>query len=102
MADFEEIDKARKALGLKEEATLDEIKNKYRKLALKYHPDKCKGKSKQLCEEKFKKLTHANDILMRYCSGYRYSFRKKDVKRNTLDKKVYDYLRHFYYDDFMA
>jgi preprotein translocase subunit Sec63 len=102
MADFEQINKARKILDLKEEATLDEIKNNYRKLALKYHPDKCKEEDRKKCEEKFKEITHANDILMRYCGGYRYSFKKKDVKRNTLDKKVYDYLRRFYYDEFMS
>jgi DnaJ-class molecular chaperone len=99
MADFERIDKARKTLGLKEEATLDEIKEKYRKLAIKYHPDKCKGKSKKKCEDKFKELTHANDVLMSYCGGYRYSFKKKDVQKNTMNQELYEHLSRFYSDD---
>ncbi len=99
MADFNEINLARKILGLKEEASLGEIKDSYRKLAIKYHPDKCKGKSKKKCEDKFKELTHANDILMSYCVGYRYSFKRNDVKRNSMNKELYEHLRRFYSDD---
>ena len=47
MADFEQIDGARKLLGLDNTATMEEIKNAYRGLALKYHPDKCKGNKKK-------------------------------------------------------
>ena len=34
-----------KILGLERNATQDEIKKKYKKLALKFHPDKMVGKS---------------------------------------------------------
>ncbi len=47
MADFKEIDEARKTLGLTEYATLKEITGAYRRLSLKYHPDKCKGEKKK-------------------------------------------------------
>ena len=40
MANFEEIDKARKLLGLGEAATLKQIKQAYRQMAFRYHPDK--------------------------------------------------------------
>jgi len=96
MADFKQIDEARKLLGLEEDATLEEIKKAYKKLALKYHPDRCKDEKKKECEEMFKKIAHANDILMAYCAGYRYSFKEKDVKRNTMDKEFYDHLKRFY------
>jgi len=96
MADFKQIDEARKLLGLEEDATLEEIKKAYKKLALKYHPDRCKDEKKKECEEMFKKIAHANDILKAYCAGYRYSFKEKDVKRNTLDKEFYDHLKRFY------
>ena len=39
MANFEEIDKARRLLGLGDRATLKEIKQAYRKMAFRYHPD---------------------------------------------------------------
>lgn len=44
-------------LGVKENATEKEIKNAYRKLAVKYHPDKNPGDKK--AEEKFKKISEA-------------------------------------------
>ena len=96
MADFNEIDEARKTLGLGETATREEIKSAYKKLALKYHPDKCKGGKKKECEEAFKKIAHANEVLMNYCAGYKYSFKEKAVKGNTMDKEFHDHLKRFY------
>jgi len=83
-------------LGLEDCATFDEIKQAYRELSLKYHPDRCKGESKKDCEEMFKKINNANGILLGYCAGYQYSFKEKDVKRNTMDKEFYEYLKRFY------
>ena len=96
MADFKEIDEARKILELGETATLREIKNTYRSMALKYHPDKCKNADKKTAEEMFKKINHANEILMSYCAGYKYSFKEKDVKKNTMDREFYKHLKKFY------
>ncbi len=96
MADFKQIDEARKLLGLEECATLKEIKSAYRKIAFKYHPDKCKDAEKKRCEEMFKKITHANDILMSYCAGCKYSFKEEDVEKGTADKEFYEHLRRFY------
>ncbi|MBN2830886.1 MAG: DnaJ domain-containing protein [Candidatus Omnitrophica bacterium] len=96
MAGFREIDEARKLLGLNEEVTIEEIKDAFRVLAVKYHPDKHKGKDKKHYEELFKKVSHAKDIISSYCANYRFSFKEKEVKKNTISKEEYEHLKRFY------
>ena len=48
-------------LGVNKSASKDEIKKAYRKLALKYHPDKTKGDKSS--EEKFKEASEAYHVL---------------------------------------
>jgi curved DNA-binding protein len=50
-----------KILGVDRNASADEIKKAYRKLALKYHPDKTKNDKES--EEKFKDISEAYDVL---------------------------------------
>ncbi len=50
-----------KILGVDKKATQDEIKKAYRKLAVKFHPDKNPGDKK--AEDKFKEINEANDVL---------------------------------------
>ena len=53
-------------LGVSKNATKDELKKAYRKLAIQYHPDRQQGKSdaeKKEAEEKFKEAAEAYDVL---------------------------------------
>ena len=54
--DFYEI------LGVSRSATSDEIKSSYRKMAMKYHPDRNPGDKE--AEEKFKEAAEAYEALM--------------------------------------
>jgi len=80
MADFNEIDEARKVLGLGESALLNEIRSAYRRLAQRHHPD-VHGNVGEKNEEVMKKLNRAYKILMDYCTDYRYSFKEEDVAK---------------------
>lgn len=48
-------------LGVKKDASKEDIKKAYRKLAMKYHPDHTKGD--KAAEEKFKKISEAYAVL---------------------------------------
>lgn len=50
-----------KILGVEKSTSADDIKKAYRKLAVKYHPDKNPGDKK--AEEKFKEINEAYDVL---------------------------------------
>ncbi len=51
-----------KILGIERNATPEDIKKAFRKLALQYHPDKNKGD--KAAEEKFKAVNEANSVLI--------------------------------------
>ena len=68
--DFYEI------LGIERSATPEEIKKAYRKLAIKYHPDKNPGD--QEAEEKFKQISAACEVL------------KYEEKRQKYDQFVHE------------
>ena len=51
-----------KVLGVPKTATTEEIKSAYRKLALKYHPDKNKGDKESL--NKFTDINEAHEVLI--------------------------------------
>ena len=55
MRDYYEI------LGVQKTATANELKKAYRKLAVKYHPDKTDGD--KVLEDKFKEIAEAYDVL---------------------------------------
>jgi len=93
MADFEQIDEARRLLGLGEAATLKQVKQAYKRAAQRYHPDTCKDGDKAQCEEMMKKINAAYDLIMKYCSQYSYSFREEDVRRAY---PYEEYLRKFH------
>lgn len=93
MANFEEIDKARRLLGLAEFASLKEIKQAYRKKAFLYHPDKSRSQDAE-AEEVMKRLNQAYKLLRDYVTQYKYSFTEEDVRRAYPDD---DYLKRYVY-----
>jgi len=79
-----------KILGVSKNATKNEIKKEYRKLAMKYHPDQTKGD--KAAEKKFKDVSEAYAVLSddkkrkQYdtfgSDGFQQQFSQEDIFRN--------------------
>lgn len=69
--DWQEIDWARKRLGLADRATLKEIKKAYRRLSKKNHPDIAEA-SGGGDPNAMREINRAYQLLLDYCSNYRY------------------------------
>jgi molecular chaperone DnaJ len=52
-----------KTLGVERDATEEDIKKAFRRLALEYHPDRYKGDRKEEAEERFKEINEAYAVL---------------------------------------
>lgn len=59
--EYNQIDEAKRLLGLKESTSLEKIKESYHQLAQKNHPDKDPENSQ--LKEKFERITHAYKLL---------------------------------------
>ncbi len=86
---FEVVDEARKAMGLAERSSLEEIKASYKRLSLMHHPDR--NPDDRRAEERFRNVARAYEILEAYCENNRwlkegriYSFAKDDVERAVM------------------
>ena len=97
-----------KILGIKKDATDGEIKKAYRKLALKWHPDK-NPNNREEAEEKFKKINEAYSVLSdknkrrQYDMGGDFSFDFGSFNADDIFKDFFggkDPFAEFFGDDF--
>jgi curved DNA-binding protein CbpA len=96
---FEDIDRARKVLELGETASMQEIKNKYRELSLKYHPDRYNSSlDKNKYEEKIKEINNSYEIITNYCIKYPISFNAEEAGKIEDGEYIKQHYRKFYGD----
>ena len=102
MAGFEIINKAREILELPARATRDEISQAYRALSRRYHPDRCDDGDKSAGAEKFRAITWARDILLRYVDSYRYVFSEEEYNHHLRPEQI-NHFDHYYsiYGEFL-
>ena len=86
MTKFEQITEARKLLELPERASMEEIKANYRNLMRQWHPDISK-ETKEKCSAVTAKIIAAYDIISEYCSHYKFSFSKEEVRLNSSEEE---------------
>lgn len=93
---FESVDAARKVLELDEYASAAEIRDAFKRLAVAHHPDRAGEADRAAAEERFKALSGAQDLLLRYIERYRYSFKESAVRRCLMDAQTREYLKRYY------
>lgn len=86
---FEVINQARQTLAVPEQATLEDIKATYRRLAFELHPDRHLGDPQRM--HRFQTVTRAYEVLETYCRACPvpegpYSFTRNEVEKTFLMK----------------
>ncbi len=75
--------KAKSLLGLREHATLQEIKQQYKTLMKQWHPDKHTNNPQQATQMSIQ-INEAYDTIMEYCTNYQFPFDEESIKKTTL------------------
>ena len=74
--------KSKTLLGLRETSTLKEIKNKYKNLMKKWHPDKHRDDQDKATKMSMQ-INEAYEVILEYCNSYEYSFDEEDIKKTS-------------------
>ena len=85
---YKKIEEAVDMLGLPETATMEFIKQRYKELSRKWHPDKCRD-TPEKCHEMMQKINEAYQVIIDYCDNYKYSFKKEDIKRTFSPEELW-------------
>jgi DnaJ-class molecular chaperone len=82
-------------LGVNINATIDDINQAYRRLVLKYHPDK-NLENQQECLSKFKEIQEAYEYLINQKSKSYFDFSSKNSVDDVFDNIFYRVLIYYY------
>lgn len=92
-----ELEKAYRVLKIEKNATSEEIKNSYRELAKKYHPDLYQNNPlAYLAEEKLKEVNEAYEVLEDYLENKeKYSYEEENYNSQYENIKTDKYQKHY-------
>lgn len=88
----DKLKNALKILMLKPPVSYNGIKAKYKKLLVKWHPDKCK-KNSEICKQKTIDIIEAYKILTEYIESYKFNF-DENKKNDQLNPEEF-WKKHF-------
>ena len=74
--EYRDILEAMDILGLPNMITRDDLKQRYRELAKRYHPDRVDGNSKEM-----DRIIRAYELLLEYIDGFKFSFDEDEFKK---------------------
>lgn len=74
--------KAKTLLGLRQTASIKEIKTSYKNLMKKWHPDKHKDNSQKATKMSMQ-INEAYETVLAYCSAFEYPFDEESIKKAT-------------------
>ena len=94
---YDSLRRASELFDLDERASLQDVKQAYRKLARRWHPDRAGGGHRSEAEERMKTLNEAYALLKAYCEGYPIPFTEESLQESD---PFYDHFRRFYHDYF--
>ncbi|ADV45729.1 J domain-containing protein [Nitratifractor salsuginis] len=80
-----DIRKALEILGLPSLVTRREIKERYRQLARRYHPDRDEGDAARMGE-----INRAYETLMEYVENFRFRFDEEEINRHNPQASLND------------
>ncbi len=83
MHSFEEVMKAKTLLGLRDTASLAEIKTRYKSLMHKWHPDKHLDEIETATKMSSEIIT-AYKIILEYVKEYEYRFDEEYIKKRSI------------------
>lgn len=81
-SNIDEIKEALKVLEIGPQASLCQIRKKYKELLFQWHPDRCND-NKKLCNEKTRRINAAYKVLLSYCENYLFSFEEEALQNNV-------------------
>jgi hypothetical protein len=83
--EWQAIEQAGELLRLGDRATLAEIKRAYHHLSKLHHPDTAGTATGSGSSEQMYRITAAYELLMRYCSEYRFPLKRDEIASEGLD-----------------